>query len=62
MADNDPTQNPEPGDPDVDFEPESDEPDIEDDEPDEMAQPFLDSRNSATYLYNARTGVISSYN
>lgn len=34
----------------------------EDDEPDEMAQPFLDSRNSATYLYNARTGVISSYN
>ena len=29
MADNDPTQNPELGDPDVDFEPESDEPDIE---------------------------------
>lgn len=36
MADNDPTQNPELGDPDVDFEPESDEPDIEDDEPDEI--------------------------
>jgi hypothetical protein len=31
-------------------------------EPDPMAQPFLDSRNSATYLYNARTGVITSYN
>lgn len=29
---------------------------------DEMAQPFLDSRNSATYLYNARTGVVTSYN
>ena len=39
MADNDPTQNPEPGDPDVDFEPESDEPDIEEldeDEGDEL--------------------------
>ena len=35
MADNDPTQNPEPGDPDVDFEPESDEPDIEDEDEDE---------------------------
>mgnify|MGYP003443813866 CR=1 FL=1 len=31
-----------------------------DDDP--MAQPFLDSRNSATYLYNARTGVVTSYN
>ncbi len=30
--------------------------------PDPMAQPFLDSRNSATYLYNARTGVVTSYN
>ena len=30
--------------------------------PDDMAQPFLDSRNSATYLYNAATGVVSSYN
>lgn len=35
---------------------------------DEMAQPFLDSdwtqqgRNSATYLYNAATGVIVSQN
>ena len=29
---------------------------------DPMAQPFLDSRNSATYLYNARTGVVTSYN
>ena len=27
-------------------------------EPDEMAQAFLDSRNTATYLYNAKTGVI----
>lgn len=39
MADNDPTQNPELGDPDVDFEPESDEPDIEEldeDEGDEL--------------------------
>lgn len=32
------------------------------DQPDPMAQPFLDSRNSATYLYNARTGVVTSYN
>lgn len=31
-------------------------------QPDDMAQPFLDSRNSATYLYNARTGVLVSYN
>jgi hypothetical protein len=31
-------------------------------EPDDMAQAFLDSRNTATYLYNAATGVIVSAN
>ena len=31
-------------------------------EPDPMAQPFLDSRNTATYLYNRATGVRVSYN
>lgn len=31
-------------------------------ETDDMARPFLDSRNSATYLYNPVTGCLSSYN
>ena len=29
---------------------------------DDMAQPFLDSRNSATYYYNRLTGVTVSAN
>lgn len=31
-------------------------------EADDMARPFLDSRNSATWLYNPATGCLSSYN